>query len=49
MSHPRHPTEEKAFSAEEAGGGVGATAEALGTDWTAPREVQHEPQEILQT
>lgn len=29
MSHPRHPTEKKAFSAEEAGGGVGATAEAL--------------------
>lgn len=24
-----HPTEKKAFSAEEAGGGVGATAEAL--------------------
>lgn len=29
MSHPRHPTEKKAFSAEEAGGGVGAAAEAL--------------------
>lgn len=29
MSHQCDPTEKKAFSAEEAGGGVGATAKAL--------------------
>lgn len=29
MSHPHHPTEKKALTAEEAAGGVGATAEAL--------------------